>query len=153
MPIPKAKEKELPYKRGGGLGDMILGWFPWHGAHWGRQALVSKLLFHPLLGGGGSTGWPGEEPHSSLVARAKPPQKDSVRRPGKPALEPGLQTHRRTLPDGRDVACASLPAASPCSRYELHRHREQRQKSSLLEGWEDAFTLVYPVEKCNVPTI
>lgn len=57
MPIPKAKEKELPYKRGRGLGDMILGWFPWHGAHWGRQALVPKLLFHPLLSGGGRQCW------------------------------------------------------------------------------------------------
>lgn len=94
-----------------------------------------------------------ERNRTALVARAKPPQKDSARQPGKPALEPGLQTRRRTLPDGRDMACASLPAASPCSRYKLHRHREQRWKSSLLEGWEDAFTLVYPVEKCNVPTI
>lgn len=57
MPVPKAKEKELPYERGRELGDTILSRYPWRGARWGTQASVPKLLFHPLLGGDRRQRW------------------------------------------------------------------------------------------------
>lgn len=57
---------------------------------------------HSSVETGGGAGWPGEEQSETTT-------KGSVRWPGKPAPELGLQTRRRTLPDGRDVACAPLP--------------------------------------------